>query len=108
MEYAIAYRGAYAKTWRAIDDLHLVRITANAQASVREEPGCLRFDVMEDAQPNQCYYYEIYTDAAAFDAHKASAYFAQWRLLAEVCLVPDSQVNIFSNMVVSHDSEVTV
>src|SRR4051794_16016067 len=32
----------------------LAAIAANAAASVRDEPGCLRFDVMEDAhQPNR-------------------------------------------------------
>lgn len=86
----------------------LVGIAANAESSVRDEPGCLRFDVMEDVQrPNTFYYYEIYTDPAAFDAHKASSHFARWRLIAEVCVVPGSQVNTFSDLVVTHAAAVS-
>ena len=45
-------------------DRFLAAIAENAAASVRDEPGCLRFDVMEDAQhPNLFYFYEIYRDA---------------------------------------------
>ena len=58
----------------------LAAIAENAEASVRDEPGCLRFDVVEDAQqPNRFYFYEIYRDAAAFAAHKAAPHFAEWR-----------------------------
>ena len=42
----------------------------------------------------------------AFDAHKAAPHFAQWRQAAEECVVPDSQVNTFSDMVVTHSAEV--
>ena len=84
-------------------DLFLAAIAENAEASVRDEPGCLRFDVMEDHEhPNVFYFYEIYTEAAAFDAHKAALHFAQWRKAAGECVVPDSQVNTFSNMFVTH------
>ena len=38
----------------------LTAITENAAASVRDEAGCLRFDVMEDAQRPTHYFYEIY------------------------------------------------
>ena len=34
-------------------DRFLAAITENAAASVRDEPGCLRFDVMEHAQQPQ-------------------------------------------------------
>lgn len=43
---------------------------ANACASVREEPGCRRFDVVEpEGEPDRILLYEIYDDAAAFDVH---------------------------------------
>ena len=43
---------------------------ANARASVREESGCRRFDVVEpEGEPDRILLYEIYDDAAAFDAH---------------------------------------
>ncbi|WP_029113121.1 putative quinol monooxygenase [Mycobacterium sp. URHB0044] len=81
----------------------LAAIAANAAASVRDEPGCLRFDVMEDAhQPNRFYFYEIYRDAAAFDDHRAAPHFATWRQAADECVVPGSQVNSFSDLFVTH------
>jgi len=47
-------------------------IEVNARASVREEPGCLQFDVAhEQGDPCRVLLYEIYRDAAAFDAHLA-------------------------------------
>ena len=57
-------------------DRFLAAITQNAAASVRDEPGCLRFDVMEHAQqPNQFYFYEVYRDTDGFAAHKAAPHF---------------------------------
>ncbi|WP_299686246.1 putative quinol monooxygenase [uncultured Tateyamaria sp.] len=48
----------------------------NALASVRDEPGCLQFDVCTDGdQPDTVFLYEIYTDRAAFDAHLKTPHF---------------------------------
>jgi quinol monooxygenase YgiN len=45
-------------------------ILANAQASVAKEPGCLQFDVTQQADdPTKFALYEVYADAAAFEAH---------------------------------------
>ena len=42
----------------------------DAQASVKNEPGCHRFDVIQDVgDPNLVWLYEAYTDEAAFQAH---------------------------------------
>ena len=50
---------------RAIED--------NAVASVREEPGCLRFDVVRDNDdPDHYLLYEVYRDADAFATHRVS------------------------------------
>ena len=39
----------------------------DAKGSVANEPGCLRFDVIQDgADPNRIWLYEVYTDEAAF------------------------------------------
>jgi autoinducer 2-degrading protein len=89
-------------------DRFLAAIADNAEASVRDEPGCLRFDVMQDAtQPDRFYFYEIYTDPAAFNAHKASSHFAVWRQAAAECVVAGSQVNTFSDMFVTHSAAVS-
>jgi len=45
-------------------------ILANAHASVTTEPGCLQFDVTQQADDATKFaLYEVYADAAAFDAH---------------------------------------
>jgi autoinducer 2-degrading protein len=88
-------------------DHFLSAIALNAEASVRDEPGCLRFDVMEDDRhSNFFYFYEIYTQPSAFDAHKAAPHFAEWRKAAEECVVPGSQVNTFSTLLVAHAAEI--
>lgn len=52
-------------------------IETNAAASVRDEPGCHRFDVATDpARPDEVFLYEIYDDAAAFDAHRQTPHYA--------------------------------
>jgi autoinducer 2-degrading protein len=84
----------------------LAGMAANAEASVRDEPGCLRFDVSAvAADANRFFLYELYTDAAAFEAHKASPHFAQWREIAERVLVPGSQVNTPGELLCTHTSE---
>ena len=49
---------------------------ANAQASLCDEPGCQRFDVLTDpAYPDEVFLYEIYDSAEAFDAHLQPEHF---------------------------------
>ena len=51
-------------------------IDANADASVRNEPGCLQFDVLEpEGEGDRVLLYEIYADKAAFDAHLKTDHF---------------------------------
>lgn len=53
--------------------------SANARASVRE-PGIARFDVMQRTDdPTRFVLVEVYRDAAAPAAHKATAHYAAWR-----------------------------
>jgi (4S)-4-hydroxy-5-phosphonooxypentane-2,3-dione isomerase len=81
-------------------------MAANAAAAVRDEPGCLRFDVSAAAaDPDRFFLYELYTDAEAFEAHKASPHFAQWRQIAERVLVPGAQVNTPGELLSTHTSE---
>ena len=50
----------------------------NAQSAVNSEPGCLRFDVIQDAgDANRVWLYEIYTDEAAFQAHLQAPHFSK-------------------------------
>ncbi len=85
----------------------LAGMSANAEASVRDEPGCLRFDVCSvESDPERFLLYELYTDAEAFEAHKASAHFARWRTVAEQVLVPGTQINTPGELLHSHTAEV--
>lgn len=52
----------------------------DARGSVNDEPGCFRFDVLQDPQdPNKIYLYEIYRDRAAFEAHLQAPHLIRWR-----------------------------
>ncbi|MEM7490555.1 MAG: putative quinol monooxygenase [Pseudomonadota bacterium] len=47
----------------------------NARASLGE-PACQRFDVATDpARPDEVFLYELYDDAAGFDAHRATPHY---------------------------------
>ncbi|MGB3409509.1 MAG: putative quinol monooxygenase [Jannaschia sp.] len=47
----------------------------NARASL-SEPACQRFDVLTDpARPDEVFLYELYDDAAGFDAHRETAHY---------------------------------
>lgn len=53
---------------------------ADAVGSVQNEPGCLRFDVIQDeSDPNKIYLYEVYRDLAAFEAHSQAPHYLKWR-----------------------------
>ena len=59
-------------------------IEVDALGSERDEPGCLRFDVLQDTDdPNVYYFYEMYRDEAAIEAHRAAPHYAVWRAAAD-------------------------
>ena len=52
----------------------------DAKGSLNNEPGCLRFDVVQDAgDANRIWLYEVYVDEAAFQAHLQAPHFIKWR-----------------------------
>jgi (4S)-4-hydroxy-5-phosphonooxypentane-2,3-dione isomerase len=62
----------------------LKAIEADALGSERDEPGCMRFNVLQDAQDQNVYYfYEVYRDEAALEAHRAAPHYAVWRAAAD-------------------------
>lgn len=51
-------------------------VTANAEASLKHEQGCRRFDVLVGSQePRRYVLYEIYDDDDAFDLHLRSPHY---------------------------------
>jgi len=73
-------------------DKFLAAAEDDSTCSVRDEPGCLRFDVLRDnADPNRFFFYEVYRDEDAFQAHGQAPHFARWRAAAaEVLAEPTS------------------
>jgi autoinducer 2-degrading protein len=58
----------------------LQAIEHDALGSERDEPGCLRFNVLQDrADQNVYYFYEVYLDEAALEAHRAAPHYDVWR-----------------------------
>ena len=58
----------------------LEAIEVDAKGSEQDEPGCLRFNVLHDAQDENLYYfYEVYKDQAALEAHRTMSHYAVWR-----------------------------
>ena len=58
----------------------LAAIEQDALASERDEPGCLRFNVFQDQQDENVYYFhEVYKDEAAHEAHRATPHYAALR-----------------------------
>mgnify|MGYP001355066755 CR=1 FL=1 len=55
-------------------------ILHNARCTDNDEPGCLRFDVLQDNEdPNKIHCYVVYTDQAAMDAHRQAPHYTKWR-----------------------------
>jgi autoinducer 2-degrading protein len=51
----------------------------DSTSSARDEPGCFRFDVLHDQKDeNHFYFYEVYRDEAALDAHRQAPHYARW------------------------------
>lgn len=62
----------------------LAAIEADALGSERDEAGCYRFNVLQDdADPNVYYFYEVYKDEAALEAHRKAPHYATWRAAAD-------------------------
>ena len=62
----------------------LKAIEVDAVGSERDEPGCMRFNVLHDREdPNVYYFYEVYRDEAALEAHRAAPHYAVWRAAAD-------------------------
>jgi autoinducer 2-degrading protein len=69
-------------------------ITDNAIASVRDEDGCLVFDVHQDESvPTRFYLYEIYADEQAFRlTHQRARHYVRWREAAAAFVVESKSV----------------
>lgn len=65
------------KPERLNDFLDLIKY--DAEHSENDEPGCLRFDVLQDTEdPHKFFYYEVYKDEAARQAHRETPHFKKY------------------------------
>jgi autoinducer 2-degrading protein len=68
-------------------------IEVDALGSERDEPGCLRFNVLQDElDENVYYFYEVYTSPAALEAHRATAHYAVWHAVADTLNGPTEAI----------------
>ena len=71
----------------------LEAIEVDALGSERDEPGCARFNVLQDEADDTVYYfYEVYKDEAALEAHRAAPHYAVWRAAAHTLEGPTERV----------------
>lgn len=77
-------------------------ICANAAASLRDEPGCLRFDVHQVRDdPHRVVLHEVYRDREAFEVeHRRAPHYAAWREVARRTVVEGSHRNTYARPVV--------
>ena len=76
----------------------LAGLRVNAQSSLRDEPGCLRFDIhRSEEHEDQVLLYEIYRDRVAFEVgHRQSAHYAEWRKVVARCVLEGGHENTFA------------
>jgi autoinducer 2-degrading protein len=78
-------------------DEFLAGIRIQSQSSLRDESGCLRFDVHRNRDnESEVLLYEIYRDQAAFEVgHRGAPHYAAWREVVARCVPDGGQVNTF-------------
>lgn len=68
-------------------------IEVDALGSERDEPGCARFNVLQDVDDENVYYfYEVYKDKAAQEAQRAAPHYAVWKAAAHTLDGPTERV----------------
>ena len=65
-------------------DEFVAGLKVNASGAVHDEPGCLRFDVIQDATDhNRIWVYEVYKDEDAFKAHTEAPHYLKFRKMSD-------------------------
>jgi (4S)-4-hydroxy-5-phosphonooxypentane-2,3-dione isomerase len=60
-------------------DKYLAALEENAAASVKQEPGCHAFNItVSQKDPNHVFIFEVYDNAAALEAHRATDHFKKY------------------------------
>lgn len=65
----------------------------NASSSVKNEPGCMVFDVLEAREEQDTFYlYEIYADQDALQSHKQTAHYQSTRAVINDLIAKQSVI----------------
>ena len=60
-------------------DHYLAALEENGAASVKQEPGCHTFNItVSQKDPNHVFIFEVYDNAAALEAHRATDHFKKY------------------------------
>lgn len=69
----------------------LAHAYANATASVRDEPNCHMFRVMQNHEdPTTVHYYEVYTSAESLDLHRETVHYKSYNAAVEPMILEKS------------------
>ena len=67
----------------------------DAKHSMQDEPGCQQFRILvPDGEPNTVYFFEVYDDQAALDAHRTQPHYASYSKVAEEIGVSRERVGL--------------
>jgi len=79
---------------------YLEIVRHDAEHSEKDEPGCLRFDVIRDCDDlNRFYYYEVYRDEAALEAHRQTPHFKLYAEKSKPCLAAPPERRVGKNVI---------
>lgn len=82
----------------AIDSFLAIAID-DAKHSVRDEPGCLQFDVSCDGDsPNMVVFYEVYQSREAFNAHLETPHLARFKAAFPALIEAELPVKFLNRM----------
>lgn len=72
----------------------------DAERSEKDEAGCLRFDVIQDRDDaNRFYFYEVYRDEAALAAHRETPHFKHYAEKTQPWLAAPPERRLGTNLI---------
>jgi quinol monooxygenase YgiN len=77
----------------------------NAEHATADEPGCLRFDVIQDRDDPNCFrLYEVYRDDAALSTHRQTPHFTRYIEMTAPWLAAPAERHLGTNLVPADDA----
>ncbi|WP_069160859.1 putative quinol monooxygenase [Nocardia altamirensis] len=77
-------------------------VARSAATSLRDEPGCLRFDICADrVDPYRFFLYQLYIDDEAAEAHRFTEHFLELTAAAERYVEPGTHIDYSTDVLFS-------